>query len=63
MRNGNGQRGLKKGFEGGRSKQHGVVLGKQIKAKGNATVIHNNTSLLAQGNVTNKQGKTRKVSL
>jgi hypothetical protein len=58
MRNGNEQGGLKKGFEGGRSRQQGVVLRKQIKEKGSATLIHNNTSLLAQGNVANKEGKT-----
>ncbi len=63
VRNGNGQGGLKKRFEGGRSWQQGVVLGKQIKEKGNATLIHNNTSFLAQGNVANKHGKTRRASI
>jgi hypothetical protein len=38
-----------------------MVLGKQIKEKGSATLIHNNTSLLAQGNVVNKHGEDKEV--
>jgi len=38
-----------------------MVLRKQIKEKGSATLIHNNISLLAQGNVVNKHGEDKEV--